>query len=143
MLTERTRAEIVSLILQSAKKGATKTVLMYETFLSQGALRGYLTSLLEKGLIEYLAGEMKFKTTSKGLIFLTSNAAGSEPNCSHQCTKCGGLYYCQRTDCQDPFQHSVCRTCLDFFSNRYEKLGAEFRAQETIALSLQGTAFRF
>jgi predicted transcriptional regulator len=47
-MTQRSREEITSLILQSADNGATQTTLMYETYLSHDALRGYLALFLEK-----------------------------------------------------------------------------------------------
>ena len=65
-MERRSRTEILSLILQSADSGATQTILMYETYLSHDSLKGYLTSLLKEGLLEYLHGEMKFKTTEAG-----------------------------------------------------------------------------
>jgi len=117
-MTQRSREEIVSLILQSAEKGATQTNLMYETYLSHGALKEYLALLLEKGLLQYLAGEMKFKTTPEGLMFLSSDISVGDKGCSHQCKKCGILYYCKQTNCQNPFHHAACNRCLQFFNNR-------------------------
>lgn len=116
MMRQRTKEEIISLLLQSAENGATQTTLMYETYLSNEALRGYITLLLENGLLEYLAGEMKFKTTAKGLTLLLSKIGGGDKACSHQCKKCGILYDCKEAKCQDPFQHGVCNRCLKFFS---------------------------
>jgi predicted transcriptional regulator len=113
-MTERSREEIISLILESAEKGTTQTNLMYETYLSHDAIKGYLKLLLEKGLIEYLAGEMKFKTTGKGAALLSSNSRIDDKACSHQCKKCGVLYCCNKTYCQDPFHHAVCDQCVRF-----------------------------
>ena len=118
MMTQRSREEIISLILQSAEKGATQTTLMYETYLSHGALREYLILLLKKDQLQYLDGEMKFKTTSKGLMFLSSHTRVGDQSCSHQCKKCGVLYYCEQQNCQNPFHHAVCHRCLQFFNNR-------------------------
>ena len=56
---------------------------MYETYLSHDALRGYLALLLENGLLEYLVGEMRLKTTAKGLAFLSSKIGSGDKACSH------------------------------------------------------------
>jgi len=66
----RSRTEIVSMILESANGGATKTKMMYNAFLSYNQLREYLSVLVENNLIEYLEGTKTFKTTEKGLNFL-------------------------------------------------------------------------
>ena len=66
----RSRTEIVSMILESANGGATKTKIMYIAFLSYGQLKEYLSILIENNLIEYLDGDNTFKTTEKGLNFL-------------------------------------------------------------------------
>jgi len=66
----RNRTEIVGNILDAANGGATKTKIMYTAFLSYGQLKEYLSILIENNLIEYLAGDNKFKTTEKGLNFL-------------------------------------------------------------------------
>ena len=66
----RSRTEIVSMILESANGGATKTKIMYIAFLSYNQLKEYLSVLIENNLIEYLEGTHKFKTTEKGLNFL-------------------------------------------------------------------------
>jgi predicted transcriptional regulator len=68
----RSRTEIVSSILDAANKGGeTKTKIMYFAFLSYNQLNEYLSLLIEHKLIEYLDGTHKFKTTEKGLHFLT------------------------------------------------------------------------
>ena len=66
----RSRTEIVSMILESANGGATKTKMMYNAFLSYNQLREYLSVLVENNLIEYLEGTKTFKTTEKGLNLL-------------------------------------------------------------------------
>ena len=67
----RSRTDIISEILDAANGGsATKTKIMYHAYLSYNQLREYLTMMLENGLVEYLEGEKKFKTTEKGLRFL-------------------------------------------------------------------------
>lgn len=66
----RSRTEIVGNILEAANGGATKTKIMYKAFLSYAQLKEYLSVLIENSLIEYLDGNLQFKTTEKGLNFL-------------------------------------------------------------------------
>jgi predicted transcriptional regulator len=44
---------------------------MYDVYLSHAATRDYLVLVIKKGLIEYLDGERTFKTTEKGMNFLS------------------------------------------------------------------------
>jgi predicted transcriptional regulator len=66
----RSRTEIVAMILNAANGGETKTKIMYFAFLSYNQLKEYLSILIENNLIEYLDGAFKFRTTEKGLFFL-------------------------------------------------------------------------
>jgi predicted transcriptional regulator len=66
----RSRTEIVSMILEAANGGATKTRIMYKAFLSYAQLREYLSVLIENNLLEYLEGSQTYKTTEKGLNLL-------------------------------------------------------------------------
>ena len=66
----RSRTEIVSMILEAANGGATKTKIMYKAFLSYAQLKEYLSVLIENNLIEYLEGSQTYKTTEKGFNFL-------------------------------------------------------------------------
>ena len=66
----RSRLDIVGLILDAANGGATKTKIMYKSYLSFAQLRDYLATLTEQGLIEYEEIGHLFKTTSKGLRVL-------------------------------------------------------------------------
>ncbi len=66
----RSRTEIVSMILEAANGGATKTKIMYKAFLSYAQLKEYLSVLIENNLIEYLYGSQVYKTTEKGLNLL-------------------------------------------------------------------------
>ena len=65
----RGRTEIVSMILETANGGATKTKIMYTSFLSYNQLKDYLSVLIENNLI-YLESTQIYKTTEKGLKFL-------------------------------------------------------------------------
>jgi predicted transcriptional regulator len=68
----RNRTEIVCNILDATNGGgATKTKIMYRAFLSYGQLKEYLSVLTENNLIEYRDGTHTFKTTEKGLNYLT------------------------------------------------------------------------
>jgi len=66
----RSRTEIVSMILEAANGGATKTRIMYKAFLSYAQLKEYLSVLIENNLLEYLEGSQSYKTTEKGFNFL-------------------------------------------------------------------------
>ena len=44
---------------------------MYDVYLSHGLTKEYVGLLIEKGLMEYLDGERTFKTTDKGMNFLS------------------------------------------------------------------------
>ena len=69
----RSRTEIVSMILEAANGGATKTRIMYKAFLSYAQLKEYLSVLIENNLIEYLEGMHTYKTTEKGFNLLKMN----------------------------------------------------------------------
>ena len=69
-MENRSRTEIVAMILDAANEGTTKTKIMYIAFLSYNQLNEYLSILLENNLIEYLDGANKYKTTGKGLNYL-------------------------------------------------------------------------
>ena len=66
----RSRTEIVSMILDAANGGATKTRIMYKAFLSYAQLKEYLSVLIENNLLEYLEGVQTYKTTEKGFNLL-------------------------------------------------------------------------
>ena len=66
----RSRTEIVSMILEAANGGATKTKIMYKAFLSYAQLKEYLSVLIANNLLEYLEGSHTYKTNEKGLNFL-------------------------------------------------------------------------
>ena len=67
----RSRTEITVLILEAANGGATKTKIMYKSFLSYAQLKEYFTMLIENGLIEYEEKILDiYRTTEKGLRLL-------------------------------------------------------------------------
>ena len=59
----RSRTEIVSMILDAANGGATKTKIMYSAFLSYSQLKEYLSLLIENNLIDYNG-----RTPNSGLL---------------------------------------------------------------------------
>ena len=66
----RSRTDIVATILEAANGGSTKTKIMYKAYLSYAQLKEYLSILVGNGLLEYSEGELKYKTTEKGLRFM-------------------------------------------------------------------------
>ena len=69
----RSRAEITAEILQSAAAGATKTRLMYKSFLSYAQIKEYLRFLMENGFLKYEEGTQLYKITPRGRQFLRIN----------------------------------------------------------------------
>ena len=68
----RSRTEIVAMILQAARTGATKTKVMYKAYLSYTQLKEYLKYLQENNLIKYEGGTQLFRITEKGRHFLNA-----------------------------------------------------------------------
>jgi predicted transcriptional regulator len=69
---------MLSTINESGVEGATKTSIMYKSFLSYAQLKEYLSFLLEKGLIDEIPQQIKthgneklvYKITGKGIRLL-------------------------------------------------------------------------
>lgn len=117
-VTGRTRAELFALVLKAAAvpHGATKTTLMYKSYLTFSEVQELLFSMQTEGLIQHLEGEMKFKATTKGLQFLAecpSEVQSLRKACEHQCARCGVLYACASQHCQKPFHYNKCSSCLN------------------------------
>lgn len=66
----RSRNEIITMILDSARSGTTKTKIMYRAYLSYGQLQDYLKFLMENEFIMCEEGTQVHRTTEKGLKFL-------------------------------------------------------------------------
>jgi len=66
----RSRTEISSMILESARSGATKTKLMYKAYLSYFQVVEYLKHLQQNDLLVYEEGTQLYRPTEKGLKFL-------------------------------------------------------------------------
>jgi predicted transcriptional regulator len=68
----RDRNEITAQILEIANGNRVRfSKIMCDGYLSHTVTKEYLGLLIEKGLIEYLDGERTFKTTDKGMNFLS------------------------------------------------------------------------
>ena len=69
-MKNRSRADIVGLILEAAIPGATKARIMDMVYLSIAQAKEYLFVLLENGLLCYGKGTGIYQTTEKGLTML-------------------------------------------------------------------------
>ena len=69
-MKNRSRVDIVSLILEVAIEGATKGRIMDKAYLTVLQLKDYLFLLLENGLLSYGKGTGIYKTTEKGIRLL-------------------------------------------------------------------------
>ncbi len=67
LMKYRSRAEIISMILDSISGGATKTKIMYKAYLSYAQLKEYLAYMQENGLVRYEEGTQLYKITEKGM----------------------------------------------------------------------------
>jgi predicted transcriptional regulator len=72
-MKHRSRLEIISLILDIAarKEGVTQKKILYRAYLSYQHLKEYLSLLQENGLIIYQEEGRIYRTTEKGLHFLS------------------------------------------------------------------------
>ena len=69
----RCKTDIIAEILQIAASGEVpKSAIYYNSFLTYQRLRGYMTLLVDSGLIEYIdyTGKRLYKTTEKGIHLL-------------------------------------------------------------------------
>ncbi len=67
----RSRTDIISMILQAAMHGATKTRIMYSAFLSYAQVQEYLHFLMERRLMSFEEASAQYKLTAEGLRFLS------------------------------------------------------------------------
>jgi predicted transcriptional regulator len=70
----RSRPDIMAIILESANGGITKTKLLTKANVTTGQLRQYLTVLLDKKLVSEFADKerkhISYRTTEKGIAYL-------------------------------------------------------------------------
>ncbi|MFZ0896261.1 MAG: winged helix-turn-helix domain-containing protein [Candidatus Nitrosopolaris sp.] len=71
-MKNRSRSEIVKSILEAANagEGASRTRLMYESYLAYNQLKEYLETLQESALIDYEVGMRCYRITEKGTRLL-------------------------------------------------------------------------
>jgi len=74
----RSRTEIVAMILEAARTGATKTRIMYKAYLSYTQVKEYIAFLEGNELLSYEHGTQLYKTVEKGYKFLRSYGEISE-----------------------------------------------------------------
>jgi predicted transcriptional regulator len=68
----RSRTDIIVSILEAARFEATKTKIMYSSYLSSHQLRVYLELVISNGLFAYDSAKQRYRTTEKGLRLLES-----------------------------------------------------------------------
>ena len=66
---KRSKEEIVASIIVTSRQGASKTGIMYSSYLSFSQLNKYIELAMKTNVI-YLNGDGKYFATSKGLEFL-------------------------------------------------------------------------
>jgi predicted transcriptional regulator len=66
----RSRTDIIVTMLEAATSGATKTKIMYSSYLSSHTLRVYLDLVISNGLLAYDSTKQRYSTTEKGLRLL-------------------------------------------------------------------------
>jgi predicted transcriptional regulator len=66
----RSRTDIMTMVLESARTGATKTKIMYKAYLSYTQLKEYLHFLQESDLLTYEEGTQLYRVTEKGFKLL-------------------------------------------------------------------------
>ena len=71
-MKHRTKEEIAALILEAIinSNRATSTIIMYKAYLGYVQLKAFLSSLLEKDLIEYNKQDRLYTITENGMHFL-------------------------------------------------------------------------
>jgi len=66
-MKNRSRTEIISMILDSVSSGATKTKIMYKAYLSYAQLKDYLEFMEKNELVRYEDGTQVYRITEKGI----------------------------------------------------------------------------
>ena len=78
MMRNRSRTDIVTMILEAARTGATKTKIMYKAYLSYGQLVEYIKHLQQNDLLTFEADTQLYRPTEKGLKFLNLSTEMNE-----------------------------------------------------------------
>ena len=66
----RSRTDIISMILEAARSGSTRTRIMYKAYLSYAQVLQYLKFLQEQDLVTYEKDKQLYRLTEKGLKYL-------------------------------------------------------------------------
>ena len=66
----RSRTDIIVSMLEAARFEATKTKIIYSSYLSSHQLRAYLELVIRNGLFTYDSVKQRYRTTEKGLRLL-------------------------------------------------------------------------
>lgn len=66
-MKNRSRTEIITMILDSVGSGATKTKIMYKAYLSYAQLKDYLNFMEKNELVKYEDGSQVYRITEKGI----------------------------------------------------------------------------
>ena len=66
----RSKTDIIVSMLEAAIHGATKTKIMYSSYLSSHPLRAYLELVIRNGLLAYDSTKQRYSTTERGLRLL-------------------------------------------------------------------------
>lgn len=69
----RSRTDIISMVLDSARAGSTKTKIMYKAYLSYAQVMEYLKFLQENDLLTCEERTRLYRVTEKGLKFLNAS----------------------------------------------------------------------
>jgi predicted transcriptional regulator len=69
-MKHRSRTDIIVSMLDAARHEATKTKIMYSSYLSSNQLRPYLELVTKNGLLAYDSTRQRYTTTDKGLRLL-------------------------------------------------------------------------
>ena len=72
-MKHRTQEEITALILEviaNNRNATTQTIIMYKAYLTFAQLKRFLSSLLEKGIIDYQKEDQLYTITEKGIHLL-------------------------------------------------------------------------
>jgi len=96
----RSRIELVALILQAAIEGSTVTKMLSKVLPSNMQLKEYLVILQQNGLLDYCLNEQTYITTSKGLHFLRIYIELNEVvamSCESEITKAFHITFLTRT----------------------------------------------
>ncbi len=66
-MKNRSRTEIISMILDAVSSGATKTKIMYKAYLSYAQLKDYIDFMEKNDLIKCEVGAQVYRITEKGI----------------------------------------------------------------------------